>query len=305
MSDYYQVFFRTKKGGKGIDYETAKAEFLSVFRKYHLELIRELPFKMRIHVRIADISDGEVAEIAENLGYIYGILHAHEEPYLEENLEARNTARWVVGWIRLGDRKLHLSEIYRQDKNSLIDSAPHKREFLVDKDGEIRTAKGHRRKRGVSPNDAKFILNVSELDGNEIILDPFAGIGGLLLECRKRGFKFFASDIDSVVRPGLAQVSDNRCVLADAQHLPYKDDHFDIIITEPPFSRKYRQDVIKSLSELLRVTNSKGKIVMLIAQDMYDEIVSEMLNSGIRLTKEFEIRRHGGLRSRLLIFRSL
>jgi len=302
MSDYYQVFFRTKKGGKGIDYETAKAEFLSVFRKYHLELIRELRSKMRIHVRMDGTSDDKVAGLAENLGYTFGILHAHEEPYLGENLEARNTGRWVVGWIRLGDKKLHLSEIYRQDRDSLIDSAPHKREFLVDKDGEIKSAKGHRRKRGVSPNDAKFILNISELEGDEVILDPFAGIGGLLLECRKRGFKFFASDIDPVVRPGLAQVTDNRCVLADAQYLPYRDAIFGIIITEPPFSRKYRQSVINSLLELLRVMKHDGKIVMLIAQDMYDEIVSEMLNSGIQLTKDFEIRRHGGLISRLLIF---
>jgi 16S rRNA G966 N2-methylase RsmD len=302
MSDYYQVFFRTKKGGKGIDYETAKAEFISVFRAYKVVLIRELPFKMRIHVEIHNISDDEVANLAKNLGYTYGILHAHEEAYLGEKLEARNTARWVVGSIRLGDRKLHLTEIYRQDENDIIKSAPHQRTFLVDKDGEVKSAKGHRRKRGVSPNDAKFILNISELNGNEIIFDPFGGIGGLLLESRARGFKIFASDIDPVVRPGLASVTDNHCVLADARNLPFRNTFFDVIITEPPFGTKYRQNVIDSISELCRVTKPTGKIVLLIAQDMFDAIVSCMQDYNFGMTKDFLIRRHGGLISHVLMF---
>jgi len=302
MSDYYQVFFRTKKGGKGIDYETAKAEFLSVFRSYKMELIYELPFKMRIHAKIDDISDNEVANLAKNLGYTYGILHAHEEPYLGEELEAQNTARWVVGWIRIREKKLHLSEIYRQDEKALAISAPHQRTFLVDKDGEIKSARGHRRKRGVSPNDAKFILNISELCGNEIILDPFAGIGGLLLESRSRELRIFASDIDPVVRPGLAHVTDNRCVLADARNLPFRDAFFDAIITEPPFGSIYRQNVIDSLSELCRVIKPMGKIILLIAQDMYDAIASYIVDSGLKMTGDFTIRRHGGLISRVLMF---
>jgi hypothetical protein len=305
MSDYFQVFFRTKKGGKGIDYETAKSEFLSVFRYYNIELLRELPFKMRIHVKIDKISDEEVANLAKNLGYTYGILHAHEEPYLGEELKARNTARWVVGWIRIRDKKLHLAEIYRQNEKTLLDSAPHKRVFLIDKDGEVKSAKGHRRKRGISPNDAKFIFNISELDGNEVILDPFAGTGGLILECRSRRFKIFASDIDPVVRPGLALVTGNQCVLADARKLPFKDAFFDAIITEPPFNTKYRQNVMDSLPELCRVIRPYGKIVLLIAQDMYDAIVSYMTNSGFQMTGDFTIRRHGGLISRVLKFQML
>lgn len=302
MSDYYQVFFRTKKGGRGIDYETAKSEFLSLFRKHKIEFIRELPFKMRMHIEIDDLSDDEVVKLAENLGYTYGILHAHEEPYLGEELVAENTARWVVGSIRIDDKKLQLKEIYRQDKEILLASAPHERVFIVDKDGEIRLAKGHRRKRGVSPSDAKFILNISELDGDEMILDPFGGIGGLLLESKSRGFKIFASDIDPVVRPGLAYVTDNHCAIADARNLPFKDSLFDAIITEPPFHTRYRQNVIDSLSELCRVIKPTGKIVLFIAQDMSNAIISYMLESNFRIIKDFAIRRNGGLTSRILRF---
>jgi len=301
MSDYFQVFFRTKKGGHGIDYETAKAEFLSVFRNYKLKVLLELPFKMRFHISI-EAPIEEVARLAERLGYTYGILSAHEEPYLGEELHSHGTARWVVGWIRFRDIKIHLTEIYRQDKKELLDNAPHQRIFFVEKDGEVKQAKGQRRKRGVSPSDAKFILNISELNGDEVILDPFAGIGGLVIECLSRGFKTFASDLDPVIRPGLAQVTNNRNTIADARKLPFGDGTFDTIITEPPFSNKCRQSVIDSLPELCRVIKPNGKLVLFIAQDMYDRITSYMEEVGFHLVRDFTLRRNDKLISHVLRF---
>jgi 16S rRNA G966 N2-methylase RsmD len=301
MSDYFQVFFRTKKGGHGIDYETAKAEFLSVFRNYKVNLLLELPAKMRLHISI-EASNEEVAKLSGRLGYTYGILSAHEEPYLGEELHSHNTARWVVGWIRFRDTKILLTEIYRQDKKELLDNAPHQRIFYVEKDGEVKQVKGQRRKRGVSPSDAKFILNISELNGNEVVLDPFAGIGGLVIECLSRGFKVFSSDLDPVVRPGLAYVTNNRCALADARKLPFKDGTFDTIITEPPFSNKYRQSVIDSLPELCRMIKPNGKIVLFIAQDMYDSITAYMKEVEFYLVRDFTLRRNDKLISHVLRF---
>jgi 16S rRNA G966 N2-methylase RsmD len=299
MSDYFQVFFKTKKGGHGISYDTAKAEFLSVFRNYVTEILLELPAKMRLHISI-EASNDNIARLAEKLGYTYGILSAHEEPYLGEELHSHNTARWVVGWIRFHDTKIHLTEIYRQDKKELLDSAPHQRIFYVEKDGEVKQAKGQRRKRGVSPSDAKFILNISELNGDEVILDPFAGIGGLVIECLSRGLKVFASDLDPVVRPGLAHVTNNRCALADARELPFRDGIFDVIITEPPFSTRFRQSVMDSLPELCRMIKPDGKIVLFIAQDMYDGITTYMAEIGFHLVRDFTLRRNDKLISHVL-----
>jgi len=301
MSDYFQVFFKTQKGGIGIDYENAKAELLSVFRNYNIKLLLELPFKLRLHISI-EASNDEVARLADRLGYTYGILSAHEEPYLGEELQSHGTGRWVIGWIRFRNTKIHLTEIYRQDKKKLLDKAPHQRIFYIEKDGEVEQTKGRRRKRGVSPSDAKFILNISELNGDEVILDPFAGIGGLVIECISEGFNVFASDLDSVVRPGLAYVTNNRCALADARKLPFKDGTFDTIITEPPFSNKYRQSVIDSLPELCRVIKPNGKIILFIAQDMYDCITSYMKEVGFSLVRDFALRRNDKLISHVLRF---
>jgi len=298
----YQVFFRTSRGGRGIEYETAKAEFLSVFGNQRVELICEIPSKMRMDVAIRGLSTEGISHLAGKLGYTQGILNVHEEPYLGEELYSRKTSRWAVGWLRKRDRKIRLTEIYRQDEERLLEDAPHNRVFLIEKDGEVRAAKGHRYRRGLSPADAKFMLNMVELRGDELVLDPFAGIGGILIECGRRNLRFFAVDVDPVLRPGLAQVSRNRCSIADARQLPFKDNIFDVVITEPPFNTRYRQAVLDSMVELRRVTRGGGKIVLLIAHDMHKEIMACMADSEFQLVKDFILSRHGKLTSHVLRF---
>lgn len=300
-SSSYQVFFRTKKGGCGIEYENAKAEFLRVFGGQCVELTQEVPSRMRMHIAIRGLSTEEVSHRAEKLGYTQGIVSVHEEPYRGEELHSHRTGRWAVGWLRRNDRKLCLTEIYRQDEEKLLADAPHNRSFLIERDGEVITAKGHRYRRGLSPLDAMFILNIADLRGDELILDPFAGIGGIVIECRRRNLSIFAADVDPVLRPGLAQISHNRYVIADARQLPFKSGIFHAIITEPPFDTRYRQAVLDSVSELRKFVRERGKIVLLIARDMHQQIMDCMTGSGFQLTDDFTLRRHGKLISHVLV----
>ncbi len=334
-SSKYQVFFRVSRGGCGIEYEAAKAEFLGVIgrpktrdmrhetsdlgqegnislqssvsslksqvsRLPEVQIIREIPSRMRMEVSIEGLSADEIASLAENLGYTQGITSVHEEPYQGGELHSRKTGRWVVGWIRKGGKKLHLTEIYRQDENKRLEESPDKRVFLIERDGEVRPAKGHRYRRGVSSVDIRFMLNIAELRGDETILDPFAGIGGILIECRRRDLRVFAADVDPVLRPGLAQFSGNRCAITDARQLPFRDNIFHVIITEPPFGTSYRQAVLESLAELCRV--AREKIVLLIAQDMHQQIIYHMANSEFHLVRDFGLRRHSKLISQVLRF---
>ena len=300
MSDSYQVFFRTSRGGSGIEYKTARAEFLSVFGSQRVKPMLELPSRMRMDAVITGLSPEEISHRAERLGYTRGILSVHEEPYLGEELHARHTGRWVVGWMRKRDRKIHLTEIYRQNEEELLQGAPHRRVFLIERDGAVKEAKGHRYHRGLSPADARFMLNIAELRGDEVILDPFAGIGGIVVECITRNLKIFAADIDPMLRPGIARISQNRCVIADARQLPFKDRLFDAVITEPPFNTRYRQAVMGSIGELRRVV--RDKIILLIARDMHEVIMSYVAGSGFRLISDFALRRQGGLVSHVLRF---
>ena len=301
----YQIFFRTSRGGCGIEYETGKAEFLSVFGEQQVELMWETPARMRMGVTIPGLSSEEISHRAEMLGYTQGIVSVHEEPYLGEELHSHRTGRWAIGWLRRRDKKIFLTEIYRQDAERLLEDAPHNREFLIEKSGEVIVAKGHRYRRGLSPADAKFMVNIAELGGDELVLDPFAGIGGILVECRRRNLMVFAMDVDAALRPGLAQISHNRCAIADARQLPFKNNIFDAIITEPPFNTKYRQAVLDSMVELRRVVRQDGKIILLIAHDMREGIMTCMSSSKFQLTSDFTLRRHGKLISHVLRFDGL
>ncbi|MBD3181803.1 methyltransferase domain-containing protein [Candidatus Poribacteria bacterium] len=297
----YQVFFRTKKGGCGIEYETAKAEFLSVFGENDTEFIWEYPGRMRMDIKIKYPPE-IVRKKAEKLGYTMGITRVYEEPYRGAALYSYRTGRWALGWIRKGDNKILLTEVYRQDEDKILENAPDRRTFLLEQDGSVSEVKGHRKRRGVSPNDAKFILNIARLQGKEVILDPFAGLGGLVIECVERGFKVHATEIDKSLRPGLADFSDNQLAIADARKLPFRDKTFDSIITEPPFDIKYRQDVLDSISELQRVVKSPGKIVLFIAADMHDQILEKMKYANFQLDADFKIRRHSKLMSHVLVW---
>lgn len=296
----YQIFFRTSRGGSGIEYETAKAEFLSVFWDQPIAVERDLYARMRMEIAVGGLTAEEISHRANMLGYTQGIIGVHEEPYLGEELRACRSGRWVVGWIRRGDMKLLLTEIYKQDEEKLLAEAPHRRVFLIELDGKIKAAKGHRYRRGMSPNDAKFMLNIAELRGDEVILDPFAGLGGIAMECRKRNLQVFGGDTDTVLRHGLAQISHNKFALADARHLPFNDHTFHAIITEPPFDTRYRQAVLDAMPELRRVVHPGGKIILLIAQDMHAEIMNSMFGTRFRLTGDFILRRHGKLISHVL-----
>ena len=254
-----------------------------------------------MEVAIHGLLPEEIPCLAQRLGYTQGITAVHVEPYLGEELHSHRTGRWSVGWIRRDNKKLQLAEVYRQDEGKLQEDAPHNRVFFIENNGEVTAAKGHRYHRGLSPSDAKFMVNIAELRGDETILDPFAGIGGILGACRERNLKIFAADVDPTLRPGLARISGGRCVIADARQLPFESDIAGAIITEPPFSTRFRQAVLDSMVEMCRVVQKGGKIILLISQDMHEEVAKRMAGSEMRLMKDFALRRHGGLISHVLV----
>jgi len=301
----YQIVFRTNKGGLGIDYEVAKAEFLAVFSRYGLEILEDLYGRRRMVVRIS-LPTERIISLGSNLGYTQAIIHLHEEPYLGEEISPEKKGRWYVGWARRGELKVLFTEVYVQDEKDRLSSSPDQRGFLIEKDGSIFQAKGHKFHRGLSPLDAKFMFNISQFDSHNVsssmILDPFAGFGGIVLEGRRRGFSIVAIDIDETLRPGLAEASGGKCVICDANRLPLPTASCDSIITEPSFRRIHRESTITALPELRRVLKPYGRMTLLISEGMYDAVTEILTRLGGMLTAKYLIRRHGGLKCYVLRF---
>ena len=278
----YEIYFRTSRGGIGIPYELAKTEFIAVYRRFGLELKKDRRERHRMSIELPLIPD-RVAALAGDLGFTEAIVGQHYEPFRGEEISAVRSGRWLLGWIRVGDYKVHQTEVYVQDKQALLADAPSNRQFEIVQNGDRRVVSGHNWHRAVSTLDARFLFNIADPKPTDVILDPFAGFGGLALEGRRRGLTVFVSDIDDSLSPGLSANFPNLYVVADARHLPIRTDHFDLIVTEPPFRSSCRQAVMDSLPELLRVMKHTGRLILLIAMDMCDRIHGQFEQMGAKV----------------------
>jgi hypothetical protein len=296
----YQTYFRIRRGGIGIPYELAKTEFTAVFEPFGLKIDRDYPERRRMWVDL-DLLPDRVAVLASNLGYTEAIMHQKIEPYRGETLAPIERGRWYIGWIRQWEWKVYQTEVYVQDAKSLLNEAPDQRGFQIERDGEKQfVTGGHHVQRAVSALDARFLFNIAKLTPEMRILDPFAGCGGIVSEAKRRGLPIFAADIDASLSPGLAALAPKRYFIGDARTLPFSTACFDAIITEPPFRTQYRQAVMDALPELHRVLKPTGKIILLIAMDMLEDVQCFFEGVGKRVECVGVIPRGGGLKCPVL-----
>ena len=115
----YEIYFRTSRGGIGIPYELAKTEFLAVYHRFGLELKKDRRERHRMSIELPLIPD-RVAALAGDLGFTEAIVGQHYEPFRGEEISAVRSGRWLLGWIRIGDYKVHQTEVYVQDKQALL-----------------------------------------------------------------------------------------------------------------------------------------------------------------------------------------
>jgi tRNA G10 N-methylase Trm11 len=165
------------------------------------------------------------------------------------------------------------------------------------------SVKGERLRRRLSHRDARFLINIAELPPAAAVLDPFAGIGSIVLECRAHGVRVTCGDIEEALRPGLAQIAEGRAGILDAQRLPFARESFDAIITEPPYQRDDRAAVLRSIPELARVVVSGGCAALLVAEDMHEAVLGRAVAAGLTPAQEFNVRRQGKLRAKAQLLR--
>ncbi len=297
---HYQIYFRTSRGGTGIPYELAKKEFLTVFSRWRPTVERDWWASRRMWIQLS-LPPDRVGTLAADLGYTEAILHLRYEPYYGEDICPIERGRWFTGWVREQEQKVYQTEVYVQDAEALLAVSPNRRTFEIHQNDGRRLAFGHRAHRALSPLDARFLMNIAAPEPTDVILDPFAGYGGLVSEAKRRGHRISASDSDKSLSPGLSALEPDACLVADARSLPFPTGHFDLIVTEPPFRSVYRQDVVDSLTELHRVVGSGGKMILLVARNMCQDILTALENAGTEhIAQMGVIPRGGGLRCPVL-----
>lgn len=168
----------------------------------------------------------------------------------------------------------HFQPLYREDAAALREQAPDRRDFLLrNADGELVSVKGYRgdgqlfSKRGLPVYDARLLVNLAGVRAGDRLLDPFGGIGGVVLAGRVAGASAISTDNDPFVADGLAALADLH-LQADAHRLPFAAECFDAIATEPPYDEDplnplAASAVAETLGGMVRVLKAGGRLAIL------------------------------------------
>lgn len=195
-----------------------------------------------------------------------------------------------------------LLPVYREDVDLSRLRNPDQRLFTLQTgDGVFRAIKGYRGdgsplgRRALPVCDAKLLVNLAFISSsNKVVrfLDPFAGAGGIVLEALSTRILTLSIDIDPTLRKGLDKLGSYHSV-ADATSLPFADNSFQLIATEPPYASISKIYLVKAFHEFFRALKPKGRISILCAKWQASMLRSAMSNLGMEMILDSDINRKG------------
>jgi hypothetical protein len=164
-----------------------------------------------------------------------------------------------------------LVRLHTEDPAGHREQAPDRREFLVEgPGGEVRRVRGYRGdgqalgRRGLPVCDARLLVNLVAPAGPGLLVDPFAGVGGVALAAAAAGWRVLTADRDPALRHGLARLGAGHLV-ADARRLPLHPGSADAVATEPPYDASVGPLAAEALAEAARLLRPGGATAWLCA----------------------------------------
>ena len=151
---------------------------------------------------------------------------------------------------------------------------------------------------------ARALVNISRAGNNEILLDPFCGTGGVLLEAEMLGVIAIGSDFDGNMIAGAKNNLVNpNLQIADATKLPFRNESIDAVVTDLPYGQSVRIraesfDILyrEALEEFGRVLKT-GKLAVVVTHRDIRPIITKPL----RVIAFIEQRVHKSLTRRIHI----
>jgi len=227
---------------------------------------------------IPEISLSAAQQRFHRLGYTQSVdlpivvPEAESQENYEELLSKGKLVRWRKQYHKLV--RLHETNI-----QTLLGDAPDKREFLLKfSDGEIHRVKGYRgdgqalSRRGLPTYDARMLVNLVRPHMEKAtFLDPFAGVGGIVIEAIRNGYQVYSIDVDPFLVHGLSGFGSHHCV-ANACNIPLGDATVDAIATEPPYDKIVAETISYSLKEMVRVLRVGGRLAIFAAAWQADSL---------------------------------
>ena len=207
---------------------------------------------------------------------------------IKVNLSKPNT---LVRLVAFEDIIYVAIEKYHLNKRHFEDIKPHKRPFFYPG--------------SMSPKLARCMVNLSRVTEGQLVLDPFCGTGGILIEAGLIGCKVVGSDVNWKMKNGTA-INLEYCGITD-----YRTFHLDVrelkmyekvagVVTDPPYGISTStgdidgDDIFKEFFRAI-YDNMADDAYLCMASPHYVDLNPMMDDVGFELFEQYSIKMHRSL----------
>lgn len=182
-------------------------------------------------------------------------------------------------------------EKFKLNKKHFEDIKPHKRPFFYPG--------------SMSPKLARCMVNLSRVKKGDLVLDPFCGTGGILIEAGLIGCKVVGSDIYWKMKNGTdinleySGINDYKTFNLDVRELKMYE-KVDSVVTDPPYGISTStgdiegDDIFKEFFYAI-YDNMKDDAYLCMASPHYVDLKPMMEEVGFKLVEEYGIKMHRSL----------
>ena len=192
-------------------------------------------------------------------------------------------------------------EKYHLDKKHFEDIKPHKRPFFFPG--------------SMSPKLARCMVNLSRVKAGQLVLDPFCGTGGILIEAGLIGCKVVGSDVNWKMKNGTA-INLEYCGIKD-----YRTFHLDVrelkmyekvagVVTDPPYGISTStgdidgEDIFKEFFHSI-YDNMADDAYLCMASPHYVNLIPMIDDVGFELVEQYAIKMHRSLTRIISVIKKL
>ncbi len=164
----------------------------------------------------------------------------------------------------------------------------------------------------LKPLLARAMVNLARAPRGGTLLDPFCGVGGILIEAGLIGVKPIGVDIDAKMIEGAKHnlealgVRDYQLLVGDACHLTVKE--VDAVATDPPYGRQATTAGLElkelyggALPSIAQALKRKGYVCITAPAELELEDLAK--GAGLRMIEKHEQRVHKSLTRHIYVFR--
>lgn len=287
IDDYYRIFV------KRLGYTHEVHEVIKIFNIDDLEeSIGSIDWKSIINenfaVRVKRYeSDADTTAIERKVGSL--ILETLSD---EDNIKVKlNKPNTLIRFV-IHENNVYLAiNKYTLNKKHFEEIKPHKRPFFYPG--------------SMSPKLARCMVNLSRVKEDDLVLDPFCGTGGILIEAGLIGCKVVGSDINWKMKNGTAinldycGINDYRTFKIDVRELKMYEKVAGVV-TDPPYGISTSTGDIEGDSifkEFLSniYNNMKDDAYLCMASPHYVDLQPIVKEIGFKIIEQYHIKMHRSL----------